>query len=182
MGTEPFTAEPERVAQVRAWAAGGGLRVAEADGAPEVEADLDAAGALPTSGERLRAIAQDSPWESPEELEASSRTSMRAGVEPDRDNSPGQEIVSPLISDRDGVDLTRGSGPHVRGQHPRQARRSMDRPHPRLPFRPGPRNPRRRASFTQRCTVVIGIPWISAISAAGLFEAATNRLYWFATS
>jgi hypothetical protein len=46
-GTEPFTAEPERVAQVRAWAAGGGLRVAEADGAPEVEADLDAAGSSP---------------------------------------------------------------------------------------------------------------------------------------
>jgi hypothetical protein len=28
VGTEPFSAEPERVAQVRAWAAGGGLLVA----------------------------------------------------------------------------------------------------------------------------------------------------------
>jgi len=31
-GTEPFSAEPRRVAQVRAWAAGGGLRVAETGG------------------------------------------------------------------------------------------------------------------------------------------------------
>jgi GNAT superfamily N-acetyltransferase len=31
-GTEPFSAEPERVAQMRAWAAGGGLRVAEIGG------------------------------------------------------------------------------------------------------------------------------------------------------
>jgi GNAT superfamily N-acetyltransferase len=31
-GTEPFSAEPRRVAQVRAWTAGGGLRVAETGG------------------------------------------------------------------------------------------------------------------------------------------------------
>ena len=31
-GTEPFSAEPERVAQVRAWAADGGLRLAESGG------------------------------------------------------------------------------------------------------------------------------------------------------
>jgi GNAT superfamily N-acetyltransferase len=33
-GTEPFSADPQRVAQVRAWAAGDGLRVAEVDGVP----------------------------------------------------------------------------------------------------------------------------------------------------
>jgi len=33
-GPEPFSAEPGRVAQVRAWAAGGGLRIAEAAGVP----------------------------------------------------------------------------------------------------------------------------------------------------
>jgi hypothetical protein len=62
------------------------------------------------------------------------------------------------------------------------SRRSGFESYPRLPFRPGPRNPRRRASFTQRCTVVTGIAWSSAISAAGLFDAATKRPYWFATS
>ena len=36
----------------------------------ETEADLTAAGVAPLSVERLRAIAQDSPWESPEELDA----------------------------------------------------------------------------------------------------------------
>lgn len=36
----------------------------------EVEADLAAAGVVPMSDERLRAISRDSPWESPEELEA----------------------------------------------------------------------------------------------------------------
>jgi hypothetical protein len=36
----------------------------------EIEADLAAAGVAPMSDERLRAISQDSPWESPEELEA----------------------------------------------------------------------------------------------------------------
>jgi hypothetical protein len=36
----------------------------------ETEADLAAAGVVPMSDERLRAIVQDSPWESPEELEA----------------------------------------------------------------------------------------------------------------
>jgi RimJ/RimL family protein N-acetyltransferase len=36
----------------------------------ETETDLAAAGVAPMSDERLRAIAQDSPWESPEELEA----------------------------------------------------------------------------------------------------------------
>jgi hypothetical protein len=36
----------------------------------ETEADLAAAGVAPMSDERLRAISQDSPWESPEELEA----------------------------------------------------------------------------------------------------------------
>jgi GNAT superfamily N-acetyltransferase len=33
-GVEPFSAKPERVALVQQWAAGGGLRIAEADGAP----------------------------------------------------------------------------------------------------------------------------------------------------
>lgn len=33
-GTGPFSAEPERVAQVHRWAAGGGLRIAEVDGLP----------------------------------------------------------------------------------------------------------------------------------------------------
>jgi hypothetical protein len=36
----------------------------------DTEADLTAAGVAPLSVERLRAIAQDSPWESPEELDA----------------------------------------------------------------------------------------------------------------
>jgi hypothetical protein len=36
----------------------------------ETESDLTAAGVAPLSVERLRAIAQDSPWESPEELDA----------------------------------------------------------------------------------------------------------------
>jgi hypothetical protein len=36
----------------------------------ETDADLAAAGVAPMTDERLRAISQDSPWESPEELEA----------------------------------------------------------------------------------------------------------------
>jgi hypothetical protein len=36
----------------------------------ETEADLAAAGVAPMTDERLRAISQDSPWESSEELEA----------------------------------------------------------------------------------------------------------------
>jgi hypothetical protein len=36
----------------------------------ETEADLAAAGVAPLSAERLQAIAQDSPWDSPAELEA----------------------------------------------------------------------------------------------------------------
>jgi hypothetical protein len=36
----------------------------------ETEADLAAAGVAPMSAERLLAIAQDSPWDSPEELDA----------------------------------------------------------------------------------------------------------------
>jgi hypothetical protein len=35
----------------------------------ETEADLAAAGVVPLSAERLQAIAQDSPWDSPEELD-----------------------------------------------------------------------------------------------------------------
>jgi hypothetical protein len=36
----------------------------------ETEADLAAAGVAPLSAERLQAIAQDSPWDAPEELDA----------------------------------------------------------------------------------------------------------------
>jgi GNAT superfamily N-acetyltransferase len=33
-GPDPFSADPDRVARVRRWAAGGGLRIAEVDGVP----------------------------------------------------------------------------------------------------------------------------------------------------
>jgi hypothetical protein len=36
----------------------------------ETETDLAAAGVAPLSAEHLQAIAQDSPWDSPEELDA----------------------------------------------------------------------------------------------------------------
>ena len=43
----------------------------------------------------------------------------------------------------------------------------LDMAHPRRPFRPGGRNPRRRASLTHRCAVVTGTSFTSASSAAG---------------